>query len=461
MSTQNRTLTVEPIPKLLRMLAVPAALGFLFNTLYNVVDTWVAGQVSAEALAALSLSFPVFFILIAIGMGMGNGMTALIGTEIGADNKEKTRLYTAQSISLGFFLALFLAIAGYYLSPALFVLLGASESYLATALSYMQPLFIGSVFMSMAFTFNAILNAIGDTISYRNFLIAGFFANLLLSPWLAFGWLGVPALGIFGIALATILVNLAGAIYLGAKVCRAKLLCWADLQDNFKPKWKVYKDIIGQGLPASFSMMTVALGAFIITYFVSKFGPDAVAGYGTALRIEQLVLIPGIGINIAVLTLISQNNGAKLPSRVKETVKVGLRYTFYIGIAGTVFLFLLAEQLMRLFTDSTDIIAFGGDYLLIAAFMTWAYGILFVVDSALRGLKRPIFPLVIGVLRQVVLPWPLFWIMTVLLSFSIVSIWWSIFAVVWTSAVVSWWYLWRVMKNYVLLPRKVDDGAEE
>ena len=442
-------LITDPIPKLVRNLAIPASLGFFFNTMYNVVDTWVAGQITSEALAALSLSFPVFFILIALGMGMGSGMTALISTELGAGDKAKAAEYGAQSISFGFILAIILSIIGYFASSSLFQLLGAFDTYLTTALSYMQPVFIGSVFLSMTFILNAILNALGDTVSYRNVLIVSFFINLILSPWLAFGWLGVPALGILGIAIATIITNLVGFIYLAYKVKQTELIDWECMRCNLSPRWHTIKDIITQGLPASFTMMTVALGAFIITFFVGKFGAEAVAGYGTALRIEQIVLIPSIGINIAVLTLIGQNTGAKRLDRVKETLKTGFRYTLYISTFATAFILLLSEYFMKFFTEDKTVIAYGLGYLYITALVTWAYGIVFVTDSALRGLKRPIFPLIIGILRQIIIPLPLFWVATTILKTDVTGIWWAIFATVWISALLSWWYLNKVVKTLV------------
>jgi Na+-driven multidrug efflux pump len=132
--------------------------------------------------------------------------------------------------------------------------------------------------------FNAILNAVGDTKSYRNVLIASFFINSLLSPILAFGWLGFPALNILGIAIATIATNALGALYLWLKVRGTGLIkkkSWAQ----YVPNVKSYLDIAGQGFPASLSMLTISIGAFIITYFVSTFGESTVAGYGVALRV--------------------------------------------------------------------------------------------------------------------------------------------------------------------------------
>lgn len=444
---RNEYLTKESIPKLLKIIAIPAMIGFFFNTMYNVVDTWVAGQISGEALAALSITFPVFFIIIAISSGLGTGITALISNELGAKQLDRAKLYATQGLLFGVIISLILSVIGYFSSETLFRLLGANDTYLTTALLYMQTIFLGSIFLSMTSILNGVLNAVGDTKSFRNALIAGFFINLILNPILAFGWLGFPALGVLGIAIATIVTNFIGFIYLFYKVLKTKLLETKHLYYYLKPQPKIFLDIANQGFTASFSMMTIAVGAFIITYFVSHYGENAVAGYGTALRIEQIALIPAIGINIAILTLIGQNNGAKNFDRVRETIIVGLRYSFIISTGAFLLIYFGSHYLLRLFTDVPEIIAFGTQYLIIAAFITWAYGIIFVTDSVLRGLKKPIFPLIIGTIRQVILPFPIFYLVTTIFAFSIIGIWWSIFAIVWLAALISLWYVFRQIKN--------------
>ncbi|MCB9810825.1 MAG: MATE family efflux transporter [Candidatus Nomurabacteria bacterium] len=444
-NTEHRSLTNEPVPILLRSIAVPASIGFFFNTMYNVVDSWVAGQISGEALAALSVTFPVFFIIIALAIGIGTGVTALIANELGAQKTEKAKLYATQTISFGLITSIIITIAGYLAAPTLFKFLGASDSYLTATLAYMQPIFLGSIFIAMVIILNGILNAVGNTKSYRNVLVAGFFLNVLLSPTLALGWFGLPTLGILGIAVATLISNLLGLIYISYKVWQTKLIDRECLSCYLKPNKKIYADIMSQGLPASLNMMTVAIGAFIITYFVSQYGKEAVAGYGTAIRVEQMVLIPSMGINMAVLALIGQNNGAKRHDRITEIAAVGIRYILILGTIGTTILFFAAAPLMKLFTEEPDIIGFGVGYLAVAAFITWAYGIIFVTEAILRGLKKPIFPLILGVVRQTIVPLTAFYLVTFVFTLSIVGLWWSIFIIVWSSALISLWYTRRQM----------------
>lgn len=442
----NEDLINKPVPKLIKIIAWPAAIGFFFNTMYNVVDTWVAGQISSEALAALSITFPVLFIVIAVSMGISTAVTILVANELGAKRKAEAKHYATQGIIFGTLISLLLSIVGYFSAETLFKILGADGSYLDIALVYMQTIFLGSIFFGLNSVFNGILNAIGDTKSYRNILVAGFFVNLILSPILAFGWSIFPELGVFGIAIATIISNLLGFIYLLYKVRQTNLV---EIKKLLSPKLQAFIDLSTQGLPASFSMLTVAIGAFIITYFISQYGENAVAGYGAAIRIEQIALIPAIGINIAVLTLIGQNNGAKNLDRVRETIKYGIRYILIINTFASVFILLSGNHLLKLFTDVPEVIAFGVEYLFVAALMTWAYGLIFVTESALRGLKRPNFPMIIGIIRQIILPLPLFYLVTFTLNLGMSGLWWSLFIIIWLAAITSLAYTNYILHNKI------------
>jgi putative MATE family efflux protein len=419
-----------------------------------VVDTLVAGYISTQALASLSISFPIFFAMIAFGIGVGTGATALIANALGEGDKKMAKRYSQQTISFGIFLGITVSVIAVIVTPSLLTLLGAEGDYLTTASNYLVTIFSGAIFIVMTFILNAILNAIGDTKSYRNVLIISFFLNGVLSPALAFGWFSLPALGVMGIAIATIITNAFGALYLWLKVLKTGLI-QRDSWRDYMPDVRSYLDIAWQGFPASFSMMTISIGAFIITYFVSIFGEGAVAGYGVAIRIEQIVLIPSMGINIAVLTLISQNNGAAKYDRVLQTIRTAIRYSLYLNTIAALCIFLFSKYMINIFTSDPVVIETGINYLSVAAFITWAYGLLFVTDSILRGLKRPLFPLIMGIFRQVILPLPAFWLATTVFTISILGVWWIIFAIVWVSAFIAMIYVQNVVNT--VLPQTLTD----
>jgi len=176
------SLTADPITQLTWRIALPASVGMFFNTMFNFVDTYCAGLLGTDALAALSLSFPVFFLLLAIGSGLSQGTTALIANALGAKNPAQARQIFAQSLGFTFSAGLAVSGVGMWVSPALFRQLGAEGNYLQLAVSYIQTLLAGGVFFLLTMTLSSALNAQGETRVYRNFLIGGCLANLLLNP---------------------------------------------------------------------------------------------------------------------------------------------------------------------------------------------------------------------------------------------------------------------------------------
>ena len=218
-------LTQKPIPSLIRAIAIPASIGFFFNTMFNVVDTYYGGKLSTDALAAMSLSFPVFFIIIALGSGIATGTTALISNAIGEGSRNKASVYAAQAVSFTILFGIILTIVGRFISPILFKALGAEDQYLSLALSYMNVILLGAVFFLLIYTFNAVLNAQGDATTFRNYLITSFFLNIVLDPWFMYGGLGMPAMGLPGVAWATVLIQFFGVIYVGLRAGATDLFC--------------------------------------------------------------------------------------------------------------------------------------------------------------------------------------------------------------------------------------------
>jgi putative MATE family efflux protein len=440
--TQQNPLTTEPIPKLVRRIAIPACIGYFFNTMYNVVDTYFAGLISTQALASLSLSLPVYFIIIATGTGVSTGATALIANAMGAGKREEARLYATQAISFGILTALALTVFGLLVSPFLFRVLGATGNYLSMVLDYMNTLFLGTVFFMVLYMLNAILNGQGETKPFRNFLIVGFFLNIGLDPWFMYGGLGVPAMGVVGIALATLVAQMVGCVYLAYKVLQRGLLSKQDLA-NVLPRLEPFKEIARQGLPASVNMLTVGMGIFVITYFVSLFGKEAVAAYGSAMRVEQIVLVPSIGLNISTLTLVAQNNGARLFDRIRQTLDTALSYGAVLMGIGTVLVLVGADYLMTFFTEDPSVIRMGATYLRIDALVFYAYVVLFAHVAALQGMKRPMVAVWIGLYRQIVAPFVLFWALIRVFDSGLQGIWWGIFGVTWSAALFTLFYARR------------------
>ncbi len=433
------SLTQDPIPQLTWRIALPMSVGMFFNTMFNVVDTLCAGWIGTDALASLSLSFPVFVIIWAVGAGLSQGATALMGNALGGGRPDEARAVLAQALLMTVVTGVLLTVAGWLAAPALFQLLGAEGAYLDTVLAFMNVILGGSTFILLPMILNAALSSQGETKPYRNFLIVALAGNVSLNPVFIWGWFGLPAMGVAGIALATVLVHIGGVIYLSKKVRRfdfAHGIGRADL----RPDFALMRRIMGQALPAGMNSMTVAIGIVLITWFVKQFGKEAVAAYGIAVRIEQIVLLPTIGLNMAVLSIVSQNFGAGLGHRVKEAWSRNVLWGAGMMVAGGVLIVFLREPAMALFTKDPTVIRYGADYLLTASITLSAYPILFATMSALQGIKKPAFSFWIGLYRQILAPFAMFNLLAFTLSWKLWGVWWGICIVTWSAALFTLWW---------------------
>lgn len=419
----------------IKTIAIPASIGFFFNTMFNVVDTYFGGKLGDAALAGLSASFPAFFIIIAASTGISTATTALIANHLGSKDVEGAKKYYVQGIFMGIVSGILLSIIGIVFSRPLLAVMNLPDNVVQYALDYLDIIFIGTTFFILASILNAYLNAIGNTKIFRNLLITAFFLNTILDPWFMFGGLGVPAMGMKGIALATVVTQFIECAYL-VYYLKGKEILNGQIK-NFKIRFAIIKEIVVQAIPSSLNMMNVAIGAYIINYFIAVFGADAIAGYGVAIRIEQMALVPTIGLNIAALSIIGQNNGAKKFDRVQETIRAAIKLGLY-ALAFSIFVVVfLGRDIIAEFSPSHNISDIGMNYLYVSLFIFMAYVVSFVSASALQGIKYPNRALITGVLRQIILPLIIFPIVVYKLTAGLEGVWVSLLIINWIGAILS------------------------
>ncbi len=405
---QSLKLTKDPIWFLLRKVTIPASVGSLFQTFYNLVDTWFAGRISAEAIAAIAKSFPIYFTIIAIGVGLTAGTNTLIGNNIGANNKKKASLFIAQSIIFAIFLSILVTFFGLNVSDFLLSIMGSDQEGIILSRKYLDIIFYGTIIVLIQISLNGVLNAQGDTKSYRNVLIFSFFLNIFLNPLFIFGYGFIPAFGIAGLAIATVVAQFIGLLYLAHKVYCCELKQYLKLQ-CFIPKFNLLGELVYQTIPVMFSMLLIGVGLFNILYFIGQFGDLATAGYGAALRIEQVFLLPVIGLNTAVLSIGGQNFGAKSYDRLRELYKKALLFGSSFMICAGIIIFFGAEFLVSLFTDNLEAIKHGAIYLKVAALIGPIYPVFFITTAIFQAVKKPLYSLYMSILRLTALPFLSLW----------------------------------------------------
>ena len=388
-------------------IAIPSSIGTIFQNLYSIVDSIFAGQmISESALAAIGQIFPIYFVIIALGVGLSIGTTSLIANSIGENNLENSGKVFSQSFILSIIASIIITVMGIYFSPSIISSINNNQETLELSLKYINIIFFGSVFIFILMSINSSLSAQGDTKSYRNVLIFSFFLNILLNPILITGKIYsfqiMSPLGIEGIAYATIISQFVGIFYLFIKLSKTQIYKYVHV--TIIPHFNIIGNILSQGIPASIGMMMIAVGSYILIYFVGIFGVEAIAGYTSAGRYEQLFFLPLLGLSTATVSIVGQNYGAKQYKRVIETYKKGIKIgVMVLSLLGLI-IFLTADIAMNLFTDNANVKQYGSDYLKISALMFPAFPFFFIGNATFQGLKRAIIVMYMAIMRFVLMP---------------------------------------------------------
>jgi putative MATE family efflux protein len=294
--TRTHDLTEGSLAQHFRRLAVPAAIGMVFTTLYNVVDVFFAGLLGTSEQAGLAISFQAFFIFITFGFGLSSAMTALVGNAIGAKQEDEARILAARGMGFGVIITLVLGVAAWFVGPELIKLVSNEGAYRDAGTRYFLVLLLSLPGFIMAFAVNGLLQSQGDTVSMQRGQIAAFFANIGLNPLLVFGIPGVwDGLGFDGIAVSTALSQTGIMVYVIWRVMRTDLMAGVTAA-CFRPAADTYNQIVKQMVPVTMTMAVMMTAGFVVQYYLKSFGTSAVAAYGVALRVEQLFLLPVFGL---------------------------------------------------------------------------------------------------------------------------------------------------------------------
>ena len=430
-------LTVGSMAVHFRRLAIPAALGMLFATLYNVVDVYYAGRLSTDAQAGLAIGYQAFFVLMALGFGLSSALSALVSNAKGSGKTSQVRRYISQGLTFAIILTLLSMILGWFIGPKLIGLVSEPGSYRNAGLGYFGWLIFALPGFLIAYGGNGILQAHGDTLSMQRALMLAFFANVLLNPLFMFGipnyWSGM---GFNGIAAATILSQTCVMVFIVFRIFQLEAMQTFKLIE-FLPSSDIFKQIFSQLLPASSALMVMFISGFVVQFALKEFGGHAVAAYGVALRIEQILLLPVLGMTGALLPIAGQNFGAKEYDRVRSALKYCWKAGFIMSLIAVPSLLFGANFAMSLFTSDPDVISAGSSYLRVDAFLFPIYMMLFSINSILQAFKKAIWTLYISIYRQGFGVAFFVWVFISLFNFDVQGVWLGIATAVSSGLILS------------------------
>ncbi|KGK80698.1 multidrug transporter MATE [Thalassobacter stenotrophicus] len=424
-------LTEGPMSGHFWRLAVPAAMGMLFATLYNVVDVFYAGMLSTEAQAGLAIGFQAFFIFMAIGFGLSSAMSALVSNAKGAKNTEDARATAAQGITYGIIATAILMGVAYFVGPALITIVSEPGGYRDAAMGYFYVLIFSLPGFFMSYGANGILQAHGDTVSMQRALMVAFVANIVLNPLLMF----TLGFGFNGIAIATVLSQTGVMVWILYRVSQLEIF-EGITRAAFAPDMRRFRAITAQLLPSSTAMMVMFISGFVVQFALKGFGESAIAAYGVGLRIEQILLLPVLGMTGALLPIAGQNFGGGHHDRVRDALFYCWKLGFAMTVIATPTLWFGGAYFVSLFSDDPEVIAVGASYLKVDAILFPIYMMLFSINSILQALKQPVYTLWISLYRQGFGVAAFIWLFVGVMGFDVWGVWFGI-----ATAVASGWVI--------------------
>ncbi len=445
--TNNNLLEGSLFKSILR-LSYPIALGSVAQTLYNLADAFWLGKLGKEALSAPIISFFILFCVISLALGFSAAGTALVSQYTGAGQKEKTSTVTG---NLLFYLMIFSVVfggLGLIFDRELLTLLRTPTDTFEMTLSYYRIMMAGMPLAFPIFVYQSVMTGYGDTMSPLKITFVTAVLNVILDPILIFGWLGAPALGIEGAALASVftrgLASVMG-IYLFFSEKKGIVVKLRHLKPDFKLLPLVFKI----GVPAAVGSSGTSLGFMVLIGFVNMFGTEVVSAYGIGMRAIHVFMLPALGISSAVSAIVGQNLGAGNPERAKEAVKKGIILMLsFIGPA-TLLVAFLGKQVTMFFIPGDPVIHEIGRVLFyITAPSLVLYGLSSVLEGAFQGAGYNVPVMIANLARLWLFRIPFVYVVSFVILDgpanldASVGIWWGITFSTLCALVIVWlWYL--------------------
>lgn len=401
-----KNITEGEINKTLKDLTIPMIFGVLGMVAFNLTDTYFVGKLGTNQMAALAFTFPVVLVLNSLNLGIGIGASSVISRAVGECNKQKVTRLSTDSLSLGFVFALVVSILGLLTIKPLFNLLGAKQDTMPYIIDYMKIWYLGAPMVVIPMIGNNAIRALGDTKTPSFVMIASAVMNIILDPVLIFGLGFIPALGIKGASIATVISRaLTFFIALYILIIREKVVSLKVIK--FKELLSSWKTILHIGLPNAISKMIIPVGVGIITNIIATFGVSQVAGFGIASKIEIFAISIVNALSAIIPVFVGQNFGAKKLERVKKGIISSEKFSLVYGFIMYALLAIFAKPLSLLFTKDKAVSDIVVLYLRIVPIGYAFQGVLLIINAALNALHRPIRASILSLVQTLLIYVPL------------------------------------------------------
>ena len=406
MNSPKPRLTQGPVGGHLVDMTVPVLFGIATMMGQSLIDTWFIGQVGDAQLAAFSFGFPILMIVTSVAIGLGAGTSSVVARAIGADDHKRARRLSTDSLLLSFLVTAIISAIGILTIGPLFRLLGAPDELMPLIRGFMIILYLGVPFIVVGMVGMASMRATGDTRLPSMLMILAAVLNVILDPILIFGVGPVPAMGLNGAAMAALIAR--ASIFVGTLYLMRHRL---DMVSFNKPDpgelRQSWRDILHVGIPAAGTNIIVPVGAAVVTAMIARFGPDAVAGFGVASRIESMMLVMYYALSAIIGPFVGQNFSAGKEDRILRALWLCTAFCIGSGLVIAGLLASMSDWLPGLFSDSESVRRVTSMFLWIVPVSYGTYGMVMVMNASFNGLGYPLPGVVVSVCRIAVLYIPI------------------------------------------------------
>ncbi len=444
--TKENKMGTMPENKLLISMAVPMMLSMLVQALYNVVDSIFVAKISEDALTAVSLAFPVQNLLIALGTGTGVGINALLSKSLGEKNQKLANKVAHNGILLMLFSAVTCALFGIFGSRWFFTTQTDDLVLIEYGTQYLTIVMACSFGIFGQFITERLLQATGRTTLSMYTQLLGAVTNLILDPILIFGWFGLPAMGITGAAVATVIGQIISACF----------GLWLNIKKNpeiqlsvkeLVPDGAVIKKIYSVGIP---SIIMGSIGS-VMTYGMNRilmgFSSTAAAVFGVYFKLQSFIFMPVFGLNNGMVPIIAYNYGAKNKDRMLRTMKLAITYAVAIMFVGFLVMQIFPAQLFSLFEASADMLAIGVPALRFISISFLFAGFCIIAGSTFQALGNGMLSMIVSIARQLVVLLPVAYLLS--LTGNLNLIWLSFPIAELMSVALSGLFLYKIYKKVI------------
>ena len=409
--------------KVIITLALPIMLNNFIQTLFNLADAYYVGQLGYVEFAATAFVWPVNFLFISIGIGISIAGTSILSQCIGAEKYDEANKVSSQLIVVSCIISVIFAIVGYFATPLIVSLMGATGDLAKFGSIYLQITFLDTPFMFFYFSFNAIMNSQGDTI--KPTILSGICAllNIILDPIFIF----TLNMGVAGAAIATLISKAILAILGGFILVKYSSIIRPSIK-NFKFDKEIVKQLIRIGLPSTIGQSGSSLGFLVLNSFILSYGSITMAAFGMVNRITSLVMQPAMGIGAAMTAIVGQNLGNSQIDRVKEAFKKSMSLSLYMSITGCVLLLVFDNQIINFFIkaeENPEVISQGITYLKYIAYSMPLMGIFSILQGIFQGSGHTKYSMAMEIGRLWIVRIPLILMVKHLTTAGETGIWFS------------------------------------